>query len=102
MANVRPIRFLCCSSKSSSLPSSVGREPMTNSTGPGITTMVCPWLLTYQPGDGWWVAGGGGGGWGGGVVVPGGGGGGAIWFFPATRHAPRATFLLAHSSLACL
>ena len=48
-ANVRPIRFLCCNS-SCVPPFSVGGDPITNSTGPGITTIVCPWPLTYHCG----------------------------------------------------
>src|SRR5262245_36644914 len=44
IANVRPIRFVCCLSLESRA-FSVGGEPIVKVTGPGITIRVCPWPL---------------------------------------------------------
>src|SRR5262245_39043312 len=49
MANVRRIRLLCWIS-ASCLSFSVAGDPIRNSAGPGITTIVWPWLLTYHCG----------------------------------------------------
>src|SRR5947209_32292 len=52
MAKVRPIRLGYCISWGPSVPptrpTSVVGEPMRKSMGPGTTTIVWPWLLTYQ------------------------------------------------------
>ena len=47
IANDRPIRRLCWTSPSSRSFSVTG-DPIANSTGPGITTIVWPCVLTYH------------------------------------------------------